>query len=124
MRSLISKPCSLRRSLSARLSSRACALGAEVVVEGEVERDRVRAVLREREVLVLLGADLDVAGFEAHRRSPSTSSVNAPVVVERAPHLGAVDLFEQLLDTRRLLAEPRSERAEVRHDAVRQQPFE
>ena len=44
------------------------ALGAEVVVEREVERDRVRAVLREGEVLVLLGADLDVVGLE---RRPS-----------------------------------------------------
>ena len=36
------------------------AFGPEFVVEREVERDRSRPVLRERELLVLFGADLDV----------------------------------------------------------------
>ncbi len=41
------------------------AFGAQVVVEGEVERDRVRTVLGEGQVLVLLGPDLDVVRVRA-----------------------------------------------------------
>ena len=36
---------------------------------GGVERDRVAAVLRERELLVRLGADLDVVGLERDGRA-------------------------------------------------------
>ncbi len=61
------------------------ALGAEVVVEGEVERDRVRAVLGEGELFVLLGADLDVVGLELHVLAVDVE-VERAVLVERALH--------------------------------------
>ena len=99
------------------------ALGAEVVVEREVERDRVRTVLREREVLVLLGADLDVVGLELHTFAVDVERVGT-LLVEGAAHLAAVDDFEQRLHAVRELAEARAEGAEVRHDAVRQESFE
>ena len=99
------------------------AFGAEVVVEGEVERDRVAAVLGERELLVLLGADLDVVGLEPHDLAVDVE-VEVALLVERALHLGAVDVGEQCLHAVDQLAEAWAERAEVRDDAVREQTFE
>ena len=67
----------------ARLSSRALPFGAQVVVEGEVERDRVAAVLGERELFVLLGADLDVVGLEPHGLAVDVE-LEVALLVERA----------------------------------------
>ena len=61
------------------------ALGAELVVDREVERDRERAVLREGELLVLLGADLDVVGAEGDDLTVDVEVV-VPRRLERLPH--------------------------------------
>ncbi len=122
-RSVSVNPFAFRRSLTARMISRASAFGPEVVVEGEVERDRVRAVLGEREVFVLLGADLDVGGLELHRLAVDVEGVRA-LFVERGADLAPVDVSEERLHARRELAEARTERAEVRCDAIRQQTLE
>ena len=84
MRSAISKPSALRWSLSSADQLARDALGAELVVEGGVERDRVAAVLRERELLVRRGADLDVVGPERDGRAVDEREVVAAVGVERA----------------------------------------
>ena len=73
MRSAISKPVGLAVVVEQTDELAGDAFGAQLVVEGGVERDRVAAVLRERELLVRLGADLDVVGLEAHGRAVDDS---------------------------------------------------
>ena len=80
-RSAMARPSSLRRSLSARTSSRASALGAQVVVELEVEGHGPAAVLGQGERLVALGPHLDLVGGRAARRPPRSQ----PSRVELAP---------------------------------------
>ena len=59
----------------------------------------MRAVLGERELLVLLGADLDVVGTERDGLTVDLE-IEVPRVVERVPDHGAVDDREELLDPR------------------------
>ena len=72
---------------------------------------------------MLLGSNLDVVRRELHLLSVDIERVRA-VLVERVPDLTAVDVLQQCLHAGRELSEARSERAEVRHDAVGQQSFE
>ena len=99
------------------------ALGPQIVVEGEVERDCMRAVLGEREVLVLFGADLDVGRLELHLFAVDDERERA-LLVEFAPDLAAVDVLECSLHAASQLAESRAERLEVRGDAIGEQAFE
>ena len=93
------------------------------IVERQIECERVRTVLSERQVFVLFGADLHVRRLEDDGR-PVDGELVATFFVERAPNFAAVDLRQQLLDEWELRTEAGSQHAEVRHNAIREQPFE
>ena len=87
------------------------ALGAQVVVELEIERDRPAVGLGQRELVVALGAHVDVVGGE-----PLTGDLDGAVAGELLVERGAVGGGQCRLDLVDAGAEPGPERAEVGHD--------
>ena len=72
-------PLALRWSLSSRTRSRAVPSARSSSSSGGVERDRVAGLLGERELLVRLGAHLDVVGLERHDRCRRRAEVEHAV---------------------------------------------
>ncbi len=124
MRSEISKPASLRTSLRRRISSRGEAFLAELVVECGVERGRGTALLRERELVVGRGADLDVVGGQVEGRSVGEAERVVTLGLDRAAHLEGRRNSQGILHLRGAGTRLRPETPEVRDDHVVEQTFE